>query len=82
MLDINLIRTNPDKVKLAIANKHENAASVDQILELDTQRRSMIHTCEQLKSKRNEKSKEVSELKKRDKMPPVSSKKQKRSVTT
>src|SRR5574340_1207003 len=65
MLDINFIRNNPDKVKQAIANKRENAASVDQILELDTQRRSMIYACEQLKSKRNEKSKEVSELKKR-----------------
>ena len=65
MLDINFIRNNPDKVKQAIANKHENAASIDQLLEVDTQRRSMIHACEQLKSKRNEKSKEVSELKKK-----------------
>lgn len=65
MLDINFIRNNPDRVKQAITHKHENAANVDQILELDTQRRSLIHTCEQLKSKRNEKSKEVSELKKR-----------------
>ena len=52
-------------VKQAIVHKHENAANVDQILELDTQRRSLIHACEQLKSKRNEKSKEVSELKKK-----------------
>lgn len=65
MLDINFIRNNPDKVKQAIAHKHENASNVDQILELDTQRRSLIHACEQLKSRRNEKSKEVSELKKR-----------------
>jgi len=65
MLDINFIRNNPDKVKQAIALKHENAASIDRILEVDTQRRSMIHACEQLKSKRNEKSKEVSELKKK-----------------
>ncbi|MEP9412468.1 MAG: serine--tRNA ligase [Candidatus Brocadia sp.] len=65
MLDINLIRNNPDRVKQAIVHKHENAASVDQILELDKQRRSLLHACEQLKSKRNEKSKEVSELKKK-----------------
>jgi len=65
MLDINFIRNNPDKVKQAIALKHENAASIDQLLEVDTQRRSMIYACEQLKSKRNEKSKEVSELKKK-----------------
>ncbi|MFN3531690.1 MAG: serine--tRNA ligase [Candidatus Brocadia sp.] len=65
MLDINFIRNNPDRVKQAIAHKHESAANVDQILELDTQRRSLIHTCEQLKSKRNEKSKEVSEFKKK-----------------
>ena len=77
MLDINFIRNNPDKVKQAIALKHENAASIDQILEVDTQRRSMIHACEQLKSKRNEKSKEVSELKKKDRTPLRSSRKQK-----
>jgi len=65
MLDINFIRNNPDRVKKAIVHKHENAANVDQILELDTQRRSLIHACEQLKSKRNEKSKEVSDLKKK-----------------
>lgn len=65
MLDINFIRNNPEKVKQAIAHKQENAASVDQLLELDAQRRSLIHTCEQMKSRRNEKSKEVSELKKR-----------------
>ncbi len=65
MLDINFIRNNPDRVKQAIAHKHENAANVDQILDLDAQRRSLLHTCEQLKSKRNEKSKEVSELKKK-----------------
>lgn len=64
MLDINFIRNNPDKVKHAIAHKHENTTNVDQILELDTQRRTLIHACEQLKSKRNEKSKEVSSLKK------------------
>ncbi len=65
MLDINFIRNNPDKIKQAIANKHENSTSVDHILELDTKYRSVIHACEQLKSKRNEKSKEVSELKKK-----------------
>lgn len=65
MLDINFIRNNPDRVKQAIANKHENSTSVDHILELDTKYRSVIHACEQLKSKRNEKSKEVSELKKK-----------------
>lgn len=65
MLDINFIRNNPDRVKQAITHKHENAASVDQILGLDAQRRTTLFACEQLKGKRNEKSKEVSELKKK-----------------
>jgi len=65
MLDINVIRNNPDKVKQSIINKHENAVSIDKILELDSQRRSILHSCEHLKSKRNAKSKEVSELKKK-----------------
>ncbi len=64
MLDINVIRNYPDKVKQAIINKHETSANVDLILELDAQNRSMIFACEQLKSKRNEKSKEVNALKK------------------
>lgn len=64
MLDINVIRNYPDKVKQAIINKHETSANIDLILELDTQHRSMIFACEQLKSKRNEKSKEVNTLKK------------------
>ena len=57
MLDLNFIRNNPDKVKQAIANKHGNAANIDQIFEIDAQRRSLLHASEQLKSKRNEKSK-------------------------
>ena len=64
MLDIHVIRNNPDKVKQAIINKHETAANVDTILALDAQHRSMIFASEQLKSKRNEKSKEVNALKK------------------
>lgn len=64
MLDIHVIRNNPDKVKQAIINKHETAANVDTILALDARHRSMIFACEQLKSKRNEKSKEVNALKK------------------
>lgn len=64
MLDIHVIRNNPDKVKQAIINKHETAANVDLIIALDAQHRSMIFACEQLKSKRNEKSKEVNALKK------------------
>jgi len=65
MLDIHFIRNNPDAVKQAISNKHENAANIDTILEIDTQRRKKIHLCEQLKNQRNEKSRMVSELKKK-----------------
>ncbi|MGQ3685310.1 MAG: serine--tRNA ligase [Candidatus Loosdrechtia sp.] len=65
MLDIHFIRNNPDKVKEAIAKKHENAANIDEILDIDVERRATIHACEQLKSKRNEKSREVSERKKK-----------------
>jgi len=64
MLDIQFIRKNPDRVKQAIINKHESAVDVDHILDTDSQRRKMIHHSEQLKKKRNEKSKEVSVLKK------------------
>ena len=41
MLDINFIRENPEKVKLACKNKNVNV-DVDRILELDKKKRELI----------------------------------------
>ncbi len=62
MLDIKLIRENPDLVRAAIHAKHSEDA-VDQVLEIDKDRRTIIGQVELLKSKRNTVSEEIAKLK-------------------
>ena len=63
MLDINLIRDNPDLVRKSLAARQMDAAPVDQILDLDLKRRSIILEVESFKAERNVGSKEISRLK-------------------
>ncbi len=63
MIDINLIRENPDVVRTSMANRQMSAEPVDQILAFDEQRRQLIIKVEALKAERNAGSKEVSKLK-------------------
>ena len=42
MLDINIIRENPDLVRKALVARQEAAAPVDLILQLDERRRAVI----------------------------------------
>lgn len=63
MLDIKLIRENPDIVKQGIANKNEKDR-VDELLELDNKRRDIILHADNLKSKRNQVSQQVGQMKK------------------
>ena len=63
MLDIKLIRENPDSVKENTANKNAKA-DIDKILDLDKQRRGFIASVDELKSKRNSASKEIGLIKK------------------
>ena len=49
MLDIKLIREKPDKVKQGIANKNETDR-IDELLDLDKQRREIIAHADELKS--------------------------------
>jgi len=66
MLDIKFIRENPEVVKQGIKNKNENDR-VDELLELDKQRRNLITQTEELKAKKNSVSQEVAKLKKEGK---------------
>jgi len=59
MLDLKLIRENPEMVKEAIYWKNEKG-NVDKILELDKERRKIINSVEKLKKERNDSSKLVS----------------------
>ena len=63
MLDINLIRENPDMVREALRKRHEDPGPVDQVLKLDEERRAIIQQVESLKAERNTVSKEISKMK-------------------
>ncbi|MCU0484777.1 MAG: serine--tRNA ligase [Anaerolineales bacterium] len=63
MLDINLIRENPELVRRALADRQMDSQPVDRILELDVQRRELIGRVEALKAERNAVSKEIGKMK-------------------
>ena len=63
MLDINLIRENPDIVRKALRDRQLDPAPVDNILALDADRRTAIAEVETLKAERNAVSKEISQTK-------------------
>lgn len=63
MLDIKLLRQNREFIEKKLKTK-EPSIDLDPILELDQQVRALIAESEELKSLRNQKSKEVGELKK------------------
>ncbi len=65
MLDLNLIRTQPDAVKQGAINRQdpERAATVDAVLELDVKRRELLKEVETLKAQRNAVSKEIGKMK-------------------
>lgn len=65
MLDIKLIRENPDAVKAGMRAKEVDCdQTVDRILELDEQRRALIADTEARKAQQNKVSKEIPALKK------------------
>jgi len=67
MLDIKLIRENPDLVKQKITARGEKTDYIDKILALDLKRRESIGKVEKLKSQRNTVSQEIAKLKKEGK---------------
>ena len=65
MLDIKLIRENPDKVKAGLLAKEIDCSKqIDRILELDALRREAIFATENLKAEQNKVTKQIPELKK------------------
>ena len=65
MLDIKLIKENPEAVKAGLRAKEVDCdATVDRILELDEQRRKLIASTEERKARQNKVSKEIPALKK------------------
>ncbi|HEY8496985.1 MAG TPA: serine--tRNA ligase [Limnochordales bacterium] len=62
MLDIKLIRNEPDKVREAMRRRGEEAP-IDEVLALDERRRALVTEVEQLKARRNQVSEEVARAK-------------------
>ncbi len=63
MLDINLIRENPDLVRKSLTERQDDPAPVDTILQLDEKRRNLITEVETRKAERNTVSKEIGKMK-------------------
>ena len=65
MLDIRLIRENPDEIIARLASKGRDAKEdIAKILELDRERRSLIQKTDELKARQNKVSKEIPRMKK------------------
>lgn len=63
MLDINLIREQPELVRTAMRDRQLDPAPVDLVLAQDTRRRAILTEAEALKAERNAVSKEIGTMK-------------------
>ncbi|MGC8857127.1 MAG: serine--tRNA ligase [Anaerolineae bacterium] len=63
MLDINLIREQPEVVRTALRNRQMDPAPVDEVLRLDEKRRALLTEVEALKAERNVVSREIGKMK-------------------
>jgi seryl-tRNA synthetase len=63
VLDLKLIRENPELVRAGVRKKHGDPAQIDRILELDRRRRELIQEVEQLRAEQNRASGEIAKLK-------------------
>lgn len=66
MLDINLIREQPETVREALVKRQMDPDYVDQVLSLDEKRRELIVNVEEMRSERNTVSKEIGRMKDKD----------------
>lgn len=62
MLDIKLIRENPEAIKQALKKKHVDPVKTDNIVALDAETRLLAKEIEELQSKRNKASKKIPTL--------------------
>lgn len=65
MLDIKVMRNDPQKVKTAVRNRNMNMDDqIDEVLKIDEERRELIAKAEGIKSEQNSLNKEIPKLKK------------------
>lgn len=67
MIDIKILRNEPEKLIEALKRRKEDRIDVDGLLALDKERREALFEVEQMKSKQNEVSKQIPMLKKEGK---------------
>ncbi len=63
MIDINLIRKQPDRVRDSLKRRGQDIAAIDQILAADDERRKSLAEVEALRNQRNTASKEIGRMK-------------------
>lgn len=63
MLDINLIRSQPEVVREALEKRQENPSLVDEVTELDTHWRELLQAVEERRAERNRGSKKIGKTK-------------------
>jgi len=63
MLDIKVVRENPEKIKKILARKFVSEVAIDELLHVDGKRRELLQKVEILSAKQNEVSKEMPKLK-------------------
>jgi seryl-tRNA synthetase len=63
MLDINLIREDPEQVRQSLRVRQMDSGVVDQVLEQDARWRQMLVEVEELKAQRNTVSREIGRMK-------------------
>ena len=66
MLDINLVREQPDVVREALQKRNMDTAVVDEMAALDVKRRNLLVEVETLKAERNTVSREIGKMKDKD----------------
>ncbi len=71
MLDLKLVRENPELVKAGIRKKHRDPALVDRVLEIDRRRRELVQEVERLRAEQNRASGEIAKLRGTDREPRI-----------
>lgn len=66
MLDIELVRNDPERVREALRKRNDDPMLVDEVCALDIQRREMLQEVETLRAERNRVSKEIGRMKDKD----------------
>ena len=63
MLDLKVIRQDPDRIRQAMAQRGEKDVPIDDVLRLDEERRSILQEVETLKAERNQVSESIATMK-------------------